>query len=67
MLTQSCIILAIVIYLCGMLYIGIAFSKKNSNTDDFYLGGRTLGPFVTAPTPRPAFPPAANCSARSSA
>ena len=48
MLTQSCIILAIVIYLCGMLYIGIAFSKKNSNTDDFYLGGRTLGPFVTA-------------------
>lgn len=48
MLTQSCIILAIVIYLCGMLYIGISFSKKNSNTDDFYLGGRTLGPFVTA-------------------
>lgn len=48
MLTQSCIILAIVIYLCGMLYIGIALSKKNSNTDDFYLGGRTLGPFVTA-------------------
>lgn len=48
MLTQSCIILAIVIYLCWMLYIGISFSKKNSNTDDFYLGGRTLGPFVTA-------------------
>ena len=48
MLTQSCIILAIVVYLCGMLYIGISFSKKNSNTDDFYLGGRTLGPFVTA-------------------
>ena len=48
MLIQSCIILAIVIYLCGMLYIGVAFSKKNANTDDFYLGGRTLGPFVTA-------------------
>lgn len=48
MLTQSCIILAIIIYLCGMLYIGISFSKKNSNTDDFYLGGRSLGPFVTA-------------------
>ncbi len=48
MLTQSCIILAIVVYLCGMLYIGISFSRKNSNTDDFYLGGRTLGPFVTA-------------------
>ncbi len=48
MLTQSCIILAIVIYLCGMLYIGIAYSKKNSTTDDFYLGGRKLGPLVTA-------------------
>ncbi len=48
MLTQGCIILAIVVYLCAMLYIGIAFSKKNSNTDDFYLGGRKLGPFVTA-------------------
>jgi len=48
MLTQSCIILAIVIYLCAMLYIGVSYSKKNSNTDDFYLGGRKLGPLVTA-------------------
>lgn len=48
MLTQSCIILAIVIYLCGMLYIGISYSKKNTTTDDFYLGGRKLGPLVTA-------------------
>ncbi len=48
MLIQSCIILAIVVYLWSMLYIGVAFSKKNSNTDDFYLGGRKLGPHVTA-------------------
>jgi len=48
MLTQSCIILAIILYLCLMLYIGISFSKKNNSTDDFYLGGRKLGPIVTA-------------------
>ena len=41
-------ILAIVIYLLGMLWIGLRCSKKNKNTDDFYLGGRKLGPFVTA-------------------
>ena len=48
MLSQSCIIIAIVLYLCLMLLIGISFSKKNNNTDDFYLGGRKLGPLVTA-------------------
>ena len=48
MLSQSCIVIAIVVYLCLMLLIGISFSKKNNNTDDFYLGGRKLGPFVTA-------------------
>lgn len=40
--------LAITIYLMGMLGIGIYFSRKNEDAGDFYLGGRTLGPFVTA-------------------
>ena len=31
-----------------MLYVGYLCSKKNRNTDDFYLGGRKLGPLVTA-------------------
>ena len=31
-----------------MVIIGIHFSKKNTSSDDFYLGGRKLGPFVTA-------------------
>ncbi len=39
---------AIVIYLALMIVIGVWYSKKNKNTDDFYLGGRKLGPFVTA-------------------
>lgn len=38
----------IALYLLGMLGIGIYFMKKNNSADDFYLGGRTLGPFVTA-------------------
>ena len=48
MTSQICIIIAIVIYLCGMIYIGVSFSKKNTKTDEFYLGGRKLGPLVTA-------------------
>lgn len=45
---QICIIIAIVIYLAAMVAIGAVYSKKNKNTDDFYLGGRKLGPLVTA-------------------
>lgn len=36
------IVLAIVVYLAMMLYIGFIMSNKNKNTDDFYLGGRKL-------------------------
>ena len=31
-----------------MIVIGFRFSKTNTSTDDFYLGGRRLGPLVTA-------------------
>lgn len=43
-----CILIAIIIYLTFTVAIGIMFSKRNKTTDDFYLGGRKLGPFVTA-------------------
>ena len=42
------IMIAIGAYLLMMVIIGALFSKKNKNTDDFYLGGRKLGPIVTA-------------------
>ncbi len=44
------ILAAIIIYLIGMIYVGYYFSKKDSNNtaSDFYLGGRKLGPLVTA-------------------
>ncbi|MFI3312560.1 MAG: sodium/proline symporter [Eubacteriales bacterium] len=43
-----CIMIAIVAYLCVMLGVGWVCSKKNKSTDDFYLGGRKLGPLMTA-------------------
>lgn len=46
--SQICIVIAIAVYLLGMVIIGASYSKKNKNTDDFYLGGRKLGPLVTA-------------------
>lgn len=49
MTTQNIIILATILcYLCVMLGVGIRFMKGNNTVDDFYLGGRKLGPFVTA-------------------
>ncbi len=43
-----CLIATIVVYLLMMLVIGFLFSKNNSNSEDFYLGGRKMGPIVTA-------------------
>lgn len=48
LVTSNVIILIVVaIYLLGMLAIGFKYSK-NSTSEDFYLGGRKLGPIVTA-------------------
>ena len=43
-----CIMISIVLYLALVVGIGIFYSKKNKTTDDFFLGGRKLGPLVTA-------------------
>lgn len=48
MTSQICIIIAIIAYLGIMIYIGISYSKKNTQAAEFYLGGRKLGPLVTA-------------------
>lgn len=45
---QICIMIAIVAYLSMMVIIGVIFSRKTKNVGDFYLGGRQLGPLVTA-------------------
>ena len=67
-MTNICIIATIIIYLVAMLLVGFAYSKSNNDSTDFYLGGRKMGPLVTAmsaeasdmsSSPRPAGPPSA--------
>ena len=45
---QICFLITIALYLGFMLYLGARYSKSTRSTDDFYLGGRRLGPYVTA-------------------
>lgn len=45
--TSIYILIAVVVYLIGMLFIGFRYSNNNTS-EDFYLGGRKLGPIVTA-------------------
>ncbi|CAM2898646.1 sodium:solute symporter family transporter [Helicobacter burdigaliensis] len=35
-------------YSCLMLFIGFYFYRQNKSTEDYFLGGRTLGPVVSA-------------------
>ncbi len=46
--TQILILASIIVYLIVTIAIGVWSSKKNETTEDFYLGGRKLGPIVTA-------------------
>lgn len=41
-------ILAFVLYLGFMIYIGLRNASRNSTSADFFLGGRKAGPWVTA-------------------
>ena len=46
---QIIIALTMALYLIMTVGIGVAFSRRgSSSTSDFYLGGRKLGPLVTA-------------------
>ena len=43
------ILIAMVIYMAAVIGIGFAFYKRaNKNSGEFFLGGRSLGPWVTA-------------------
>lgn len=47
--SQVQIMITMIAYMAIVIIIGIAFAKKaNKNTDSYFLGGRTLGPWVTA-------------------
>ena len=43
------ILIAMVVYMAAVIVIGIMFAKRaNANSESYFLGGRTLGPWVTA-------------------
>ena len=43
------IMLAMFIYMAAVIIIGVLFARRsNKNSDEFFLGGRSLGPWVTA-------------------
>ena len=46
--SMTAILITIVLYMGMMIVIGALHSKKNKDVGDFYLGGRKLGPFVSA-------------------
>ena len=41
-------ILAFVLYLGFMIFIGLKYMKKNNSSSDFFLGGRKVGPWMSA-------------------
>ncbi|BBM82750.1 sodium/proline symporter [Candidatus Uabimicrobium amorphum] len=45
---ETTIVITLVVYKIILVAIGILTSRKTNDTDDFYLGGRTLGPVVSA-------------------
>lgn len=42
------VIISIIVYMAGMLFLGYLAYKRTSNLTDYMLGGRDLGPVVTA-------------------
>lgn len=43
------ILIAMIIYMAVVIILGVTFAKKaNANSDAYFLGGRSLGPWVTA-------------------
>ena len=43
------ILIAMVIYMAAVIGIGLVYAKRaNKNSEEYYLGGRSLGPWITA-------------------
>ncbi len=46
--TKVLILITILVYLVVAIGVGVRMARRNRTTEDFYLGGRKLGPLVTA-------------------
>jgi len=45
---QLMTLIAMISYLVMIVLVGIKFSKHNKTSEEFYIGGRSIGPWVTA-------------------
>ena len=45
---QIQILIAMLVYMAAMLTVGGLYAKRNKSASDYLLGGRKLGPWVTA-------------------
>lgn len=45
---DSSVVIAFILYMCGMIGIGTYFYKKTSSVNDYFLGGRKIGAWVTS-------------------
>lgn len=49
MIEQIWIIIAMILYFCVVIGVGIFYTKRsNKNSDEYFIGGRSLGPWLTA-------------------
>lgn len=46
--SQIVITISMAVYMIILIVIGLFYTKKSHNAEDFYLGGRRLGPWITA-------------------
>jgi Na+/proline symporter len=45
---ETAILIALIAFLVGLLLVGLRARKQTQDSDGFYLGGKTLGPWVAA-------------------
>lgn len=48
MTRETAILLALIAFLGGLLVVGLLAKRRTNDSDGFYLGGRSLGPWVAA-------------------
>ena len=47
--SQICIMATIILYLCFVIFTGVMIGRRSKKSaEGFYLGGRGMGPLVTA-------------------
>ena len=45
---KTVVFIGMIIYMALVVVVGLVYSRRNKSTEEFFLGGRSLGPWVTA-------------------